>query len=276
MKRNKLYFLHTSDSHALQPGELEAVKTLYGVENVGTLLTKIKPGQTVIPRFRSIPFGLELEKEVIFKGATLINSYREHRQVADIGFWADELATQGLTVPAYNTNNLRLDKLPEQAWFVKGETNSLKNRWFECCYAETTSDLPRIIANNQADTYIGHQNIYVRPYVEFRKIGDAVDGRPVFNERRCFVYKNQVLSTADYWSSFPEYATPALDEEKFKTMLDRTVKATIQYATFRVLDFAELPNGEWLMVEINDGCMSGLSDNQPADVWGGLLKAFSK
>jgi hypothetical protein len=39
-----------------------------------------------------------------------------------------------------------------------------------------------------------------------------------------------------------------------------------------VIDLAELPGGEWRVIELNDGSMSGLSGNNPVILWTNFLK----
>jgi hypothetical protein len=261
------FFLYSETTQRNQPDELEAVRHAFGEENTGIYLYAIPAGSMVVPRFRAIPFGKELEGELNHNGSVLINTFQQHRMIADFWNWHPALAEAGLTAPAYTADDYL--RLPEGEWFVKGETNSIKNRWFDCCYAPTTADLPRVIRNTQNDSYVGSQSIVVRPFRRYRQIGEAVDGRPVFNERRCFILGDQVISTADYWSSLPEYKVEALDETQFQETLVKAVKVThaMGSAPFRVIDLAEFPDGSWEVVELNDGVMSGLSDNTPETVW---------
>ena len=268
------FFLYSDTTQRSQPDELDAVKAIFGEENVSYRLTDIQKNHIVIPRFRAIPFGKELEAEVANMGASLINSYREHRSIADMWNWVNPLAEAGLTAPAYRASEVNTHNLPENEWFVKGETNSIKNRWFECCYAPTTKDLPTIINNNRNDTYVGTQEIIIRPFQHYRQIGTAVDNRPVFNERRCFVLGNELISYADYWASLPEFKTPALDESQFQKTIDTAIRITSEMglAPFRVIDVAEYPDGSWQVVELNDGVMSGLSENNPNVVWSAVAK----
>lgn len=269
------FFFYSDTTQRNQPDELEVVREIFGEDNVSSSLLDIPAGAVVIPRFRAIPFGKELEGEVARMGShlpsqqtRLINSYKEHLTVANLFNWVPLL--DGLTAPAYH--DYEVSHLPEGEWFVKGMTNSIKNRWFECCYAPTTKALPEVIRNNQLDTYVGSQEIVIRPFQRYRQIGVAVDNRPVFNERRCFIHKGEVLSYADYWSSLPEFKTDALSEDKFNETVVEAIARVGHLASFLVIDFAENEDGSWQVVELNDGCMSGLSENSPEQVWGSLAK----
>ena len=49
-----------------------------------------------------------------------------------------------------------------------------------------------------------------------------------------------------------------------------------EYANFFVLDLAEKKSGGWVLVEINDGEMSGLSENDPDMLYSNLRKSIDK
>lgn len=257
------FFLYSETTQRNQPEELRVVEKVFGARNVSTQIFDIPKGSIVIPRFRAIPFGKELEQEIVAHGSETVNSYLQHRNIANLNTWVGLL--DGLTAPAFGVDDIPY--LPEGEWFVKGETNSIKNRWFDCCYAPTTRDLTRVVRNNLLDSYVGSQTIIIRPYQKFRQIGAAVDGRPVFNEKRCFVLNGEVVSVGDYWSTFPEFAVDSQDDTVFWDVLNEAVRLTEHLATFYVIDLAEFEDGSWQVVELNDATMSGLSDNDPTLLW---------
>lgn len=262
-----LYLYHPSTVSAY-PGlheDIEAFAEL-GVAT-GSNLAVIPAGSLVIPRFRMLPFGKELEQEVLTLGSRLINTYRQHRAIADLSTWIGLL--DGLTPPAYRVDEL--PHIPDGEYFVKGETNSLKHRWFEACYAPNKASLLDVIRANYADSTVGAQELYIRPFQRYRQVATAVDGRPVFNELRVFVYRGQVLSRGIYWSNHEAaLAVQPLDQHKLDTALADAVARTEHLADFYVIDLAEYPDGSWGVVELNDGVMAGLSANNPKLLWSKL------
>lgn len=246
-----------------------------GSENVSSDLTDVKAGQIVIPRYRVIPFGKELEIETEKRGATLINSHRQHLNIANQGTWWRDLYEADLTPIRFTLEDYA--SIPEGDYFVKGETNSLKNNWFKACYAPDKNSLMDVVRNNMLDSTIGSQTVYIQPFQKYRKIAEAVDGRPVFNERRVFIYKGEVLSHAPYWTGFPEALTvKAIDSASFDNALQRSISITEHLANFYVIDLAEKENGDWFVVELNDGSMSGLSANTPESVFGELYRKIQR
>lgn len=260
-----MFLLHPADEHKYD-GLIEEIIEFqfnFGPENTGSNLALIPAGETVITRYRTLPFGKELEAEILALGSKPINTYREHRNIATISTWVPLL--DELTPPVYE--QWQIPYLGEGEWFVKGETNSIKNRWYECCYAPTTKDLPVIVRNNQLDMYVGSQTIYIRPYQHYRQIGEAVDGRPVYHEKRAFIHNGQILTIGNYWSNLVENPPAPLNEANMWATLNEAVARTKDLASYYVIDIAEYPDGTWGVVELNDGCMSGLSGNDPAKLY---------
>lgn len=268
------YFLHPINMSSFPEikEEIRIASEILGEDRVGSNIVKIPKGSTVITRYRSLPFGQELENEIQSLGSTTINSYKQHRNIANLFNWVNIL--KDYTAPAYTVDDIPY--LDEGEWFVKGETNSKKNQWFDCCYAPNKKELMRVVRNNMNDAMIGYQDIAIRPFQNFRQLSTSVDNRPVFNERRVFVFKGEILSLGDYWSSQPEVLnTPALDESLFDETLTKVIELTKELANFYVIDMAEHENGSWSVVELNDGCMSGISENDPEILWNNLFNSYS-
>jgi hypothetical protein len=264
---------------AEQGEELGPIAAALGPDAVQELVSDIPKGSLVVPRYRAIPFGELLEREVSAAGSTLVNSYHQHRNLADSSAWIHLLGD--LTAPSYGIQDL--PHLPEGEWFVKGETNSLKNRWSDACYAPTTKDLITVVNNFQADSFLANQRVAIKPFVHFRQLengtGDAIfslSGQPIWNERRVFILDGQVISEGFYWTTFEdeasEYTMTKLAPAKFTETLNEAITRVAHLARFVVIDLAELPNGEWRVIELNDGSMAGLSGNDPQTLWTNFLR----
>lgn len=249
-------------------GDLDAWDEL-GIGH-GANLVEIPEGSLVVPRFRAIPFGAELEAEVNSAGSTLINSFREHRSIADLYSWVHLL--EGLTAAAYGVEDL--PRIPEGAYFVKGETNSKKSDWFSSAFAPNRAKLIEVVGNLLNDQWIGTQRLAIRPFQEYRQIGEAVNGRPIFHERRAFYYRGHLLSQAHYWSVEDFGAPEPLRPERYAAVQADAINRVGDLAPFLVVDYAEYEDGSWGVVELNDGSMAGLSANSPLELWAALQRAI--
>ena len=265
----KSYYLYTESVRDVL-GEIDAAREVFGEENMGTLLTEIPENRLVIPRFRAIPFGADLEREVANRGSALVNSYHQHRNIADIFAWCGEL--EGLTPPCFTVEDVPY--LPEGKYFVKGETNSKKGDWLGSAYAPSKAALVEIMGRLRGDSLLGHQRLVIRPFQEFRRIGEAITGQPIFHERRAFILHGELLTHAYYWSSHvEELGVPEiLHEDSYWRTLDEAISRVKHLAPFVVIDLAEYPDGSWAVVELNDGSMSGLSENDPRVLWRRFLE----
>lgn len=117
----------------------------------------IKHGQLVIPRFSALPFFKEFEEEMLYINCRLINSYNQHRYIADLGNWYYDL--HEFTPMTWKN----LYELPEDKSFIlKGETNSRKFLWKTHCFAENKQDAIRVHTNLTNDSLIQYQQIYIR------------------------------------------------------------------------------------------------------------------
>lgn len=231
-------------------------------------LSGIPTGATVVPRFRALPFGRELEAEAHAQGLTLLNSYRQHRFLADVFAYAPVL--EGLTAPVFDVEDI--PNFPEYGeWFVKGETNSKKNQWFDYCYADSRRRLSEVVRNNQLDSIIGSQRIAIRPFERFRKVAEGIDGRTIANEWRVFVLDGEVVSEGFYWENFAYDVDKGVLEDAGNPdrleLVGEVIGRVGDEARFFAVDVAQREDGSWTVVELNDGVMSGLSMNDPRDVW---------
>lgn len=82
-----------------------------------------------------------------------------------------------------------------------------------------------------------------------------------------FCYKDKILSGGYYWSShvidLEEKGIKPHPNEVPRNFLEKIMSIVKDNVNFYVLDIAEMQTGEWILVEINDGSQSGLSENNP-------------
>lgn len=247
--------------------ELEICKQFFDVVHCRTQLKDC----LVIPRYSALPYYRELEQDVQINGCKLINTYEQHAFVADVFNWASpEMPLHGLTPRTYrNWSNL-----PEGAYVLKGKTNSRKNQWDTHMYAPTVTDVPKIARNLMMDSMISDQGIVVRDYVPLKQFDTGINGHPVTNEWRAFFYKELMLSCGYYWVNFPEAQEQAVLGPAGRTLLLEAAAKVSPYVDFFVLDVAETADGQWIIVEVNDGQMSGLSGCDPLTLYSNLKSAL--
>lgn len=227
--------------------------------------TQIEKGDLVIPRYSALPFFNELVNDVQYLGGKVINDVRQHRFIADLENWYAVLSD--LTPKTW----FRLEDIPveENGPFVlKGETNSKKHQWTTQMYAPNRKEAFRVYWELSNDGLIADQNVYIRKFVKLKKFLDGVNGMPVTNEWRTFVLYGEVLASGYYWSNYWDdlEEKPQMDEGA-KTLLQTVISRVGCDSNFYVIDIGQLEDGSWVVIELNDGMMSGLSMIDPDELY---------
>ncbi len=235
----------------------------------------VQPDQLVIARFSALPFYKELEKDIKYNQGTMINTYSQHRYIADLGNWYYDL--QRFTPQTWT----HLHHLPDNCSFVlKGETNSKKFNWKTHMFASNKKEAIGVHSQLCNDSMLQYQKIYIREYVPLEQLSEGLQGLPVTREYRFFVYKDQILSGGYYWSSHAEELEGKVDvnevpQEFLKKIIYKIQSTEIcEPPTYYVIDVAKTQKGDWILIELNDGQMSGLSENDPEVLYSNLQKAL--
>lgn len=221
----------------------------------------IRSGDLVIGRYSVLPYYQELESDLRSVGAKLVNTYREHRYVADLQNYVADLGDM-----TFRTWNFRdIHTLPDDMAFVlKGETNSKKDKWNTHMFAKDKKEAIQVYLRLQDDSLLASQEIYVRQYIPLKKLAEGIGGQPITLEFRFFVLYGQVVSGGYYWSSNLDQLDKVPDTSMVpRSFLQKAIDRVKDKVTFFVIDVAQTESGDWLVVELNDGQMSGLSENDP-------------
>jgi hypothetical protein len=229
--------------------------------------SKVPPGSLVIARYSALPYYGELVEDLAHNGSELINSLSQHRWIADLGEWYEEF--KDITPKAWSF----LEGIPEEGPFVlKGETNSRKFDWKTHMFAQNKKEAIQVYLRLSQDSLISQQKIYVRQYVPLKTLEIAFGGElPITEEYRFFILDGEVLCGAFYWS-------PYLDDLVERPNVTRVPEGFIRdiasrtkgKARFVVADVAKTQDDRWILIELNDGQMSGLSENSPNALYSAL------
>lgn len=246
--------------------ELEACKRHFNTVSRRTL---VPPNSIIIPRYSVLPFAKELEEDIKNMGSILINTTSQHNYVANLRNWYEDL--KDFTPKTWFTL-FEAGQHYRGPYVLKGETNSKKFSWNTHMYAKDFAAAGDVLSRLMEDGLIGTQSIVTREYVPLRNYGVMPSGIPISHEFRCFFYKDRLLSKGFYWSNEdiePEDNVPIT----FLTEIATRVSPNIN---FWVADVAQTEKGDWIVVELNDGCMSGLSRNDPDILYGNLKRQLEE
>ena len=231
----------------------------------------IEQNDFVIPRYSALPYFEELEKDINILGGRLINNYQEHRYIANLFNWYNDL--KDYTPKTWNS----LQEVDSDGPFVlKGETNSRKHLWNTHMFAADKDRLKEVYFRLQDDSLIGSQDIIIREYESFKAFDYGIGGIPITKEFRFFCYGDKVLASGYYWSNFEEIqeSNQLNSNEVPKGFLKKIMKVVSAHTNFYVLDVAQRKDLKWRLVEINDGMMSGLSMVNAHELYSNLKKVI--
>lgn len=237
-----------------------------------SLLTDIKEYNLVINRYSVYPFPLDQEKEILNIGATPLNTHYQHRYIADLGNYVADL--KGLTPKTWD----KLSDTPEEGPFIlKGETNSRKSNWKQDMFAANKKEASEVHSRLCGDTLIGQQKIYIREFIPLVTYTHGIGGIPITKEFRFFICDGEIISSGYYWQNYAEdlesIPNPKEVPQEFLNKIIEIVKPNI---SFFVVDVAQAQNGDWVVIELNDGSQAGLSCNDPEKLYSNLKMVLDK
>jgi hypothetical protein len=164
--------------------------------------------------------------------------------------------------------------------FIKDWCKSRKHEWADCCYIPSLSDadnLRRVITNfitrqEEDGSFAG--GLVFREYIKFKPIGvHPESGLPLINEHRFFVFKGQIFCSAPYWNE--GWYTEGLGIDELPDYPDKKVIIDLVphiKSNFFAIDVAQKEDGDWMVIEVNDG---GTAE-PPGGAGGGNVSEFYK
>lgn len=235
--------------------------------NVVESIIDIPNKSSVIGRYSVIPYYNEVERDLNKKKCFLINSLFEHNYITEMSYVLD--IGQDTPKTYFNPNDL---PARDQEYILKGKTNSRKEQWKEKMYAPNKKRAIEIYLDLINEPYIGDQGIVFRDYVPLKKISESINGMPFTNEWRFFFYKDNLIDYNYYWSNSDIILKKEELSESGILFAKKIAKKVSKKVNFFVVDIAETENGDWILIELNDGQMSGLSEIDPENFYKSLSK----
>ncbi len=246
--------------------ELETAKKFFPVFN-SRILCK---NQLVIARYSALPNYQELEYDLKLNGSKLINTWDQHKWIANFEYYE---YLKGFTPETWTEDTWRFCEY-EGPFIVKGKTNSRKYQFNTHMFAKDKPAANKISSELRNDMFLGDQEVIYRKYVPLKVFEIGLGGLPFANEWRFFYYKEKLLSYGYYWSIAEDITSPKIDAEGLD-LANNIAKIASTHVNFFVMDIAEKQDGGWILIELNDGQMSGLSENNPEELYSNLARELN-
>ena len=153
----------------------------------------------------------------------------------------------------------KLEAFGNSAIIVKDFVKSQKHYWDTACFIPLVTDRDNV--KSVIDKFIGLQNTDLNEGLVFREFIELNDltihsksGMPLKQEYRLFFLNRQLLGCYDYWEEGEYSADEHPPLEKYAE-----IAKNIE-SNFFSMDIAKTKNGEWIIIELGDGQVSGLPD----------------
>lgn len=255
--------------------EIQACKSLFPTY---ASRVEVPAGSLVFCRYSALPFNSELCRDLELLGSVGINSQFAHDYAATFQYYEDFKED---TFPSWDRLSDIPQSLRDHPFVVKGRANSRKQEWSTKMFAPNFAKAVQIAADLMSDGLIGQQGIIARQFIPLETFETAISGLPFANEWRCFYLAGERVAHGYYWGSIDDWAPVdhALDDflKNGLPLADRIARRACQRIPFCAIDVAKTKDGRWVLVEINDGDMSGLNGTiDPISLYQGIKNILER
>ncbi len=220
-----------------------------------------------------------LYEALIARGIRLINDPDQYRH----GHYLPENypVIEGRTPRSlWLTGDLGIDRIMDAlapfgggSVIVKDYVKSRKHEWVEACFIPSAADrqaVERVVGRFlelQGEDL--NEGLVFREFVEFEPIGiHPRSGMPLTEEYRTFWLDGAPIDWASYWDG-------GADRDRRPPIERFTEVAASVRSRFFTMDLARRRDGEWMIVEVGDGQVSGLPrESDAARFYEALVRAW--
>lgn len=145
-----------------------------------------------------------------------------------------------------------------KALMVKDYVKSEKHYWDTACYVENSKDTKKLTEtiHNLIELRENDFNkgIVIREFIELKNLAKhSKSNMPLSEEYRLFFYQNELLCVFDYWEE-GEYQFEHPHIKAFE-QIAKTIESN-----FFTMDIAKDTNGNFIIIELGDGQVSGIPE----------------
>lgn len=153
--------------------------------------------------------------------------------------------------------------------FIKGVRQTSRHR-ASMHIIYNREEYAHAIREYEKDDILHWQDLTVREYIELRPVGGGVKGKiPASFEYRTFWWRNTLVGEGPYWWEADKYKWTEV-ERSSALAIAKQVADRVNCA-FLVIDLALTAEGQWIVIECNDGMESGYAGASPFSIWKNIL-----
>ena len=209
--------------------------------------------------------------ELLAEGIRLIHSPEVHYRASRLPDWYPLI--RDVTPRSRWFSEIPTPQEVEQefTWpvFVKGDRQTSRHQR-SLAIIHTPDQFLAAMEAYRDDSILRWQQVVVREFVPLRLVDDADQNRiPSSFEFRTFWWRNQCVGSGRYWWDGRHYTWSSNERAEGLALAEDVAKRV--NAPFLVIDIAMRTNGNWIVIECNDGQESGYAGMSPIGVWQNIL-----
>ena len=159
----------------------------------------------------------------------------------------------------------RIAVFGDQPLILKDFVKSRKHEWNEACFIPNASNHERVrqivekFFELQGEDL--NEGLAFREFVNFKSLTThSKSGMPLTKEFRLFFLNGQEIFSSEYWEE-GNYEDLEIPHEFFREIAKNVG------SNFFTMDVAQKENGDWLIIELGDGQVSGLPEKAEIDMF---------
>lgn len=209
----------------------------------------------------------KLYEQLADEGIQLIHSPEQHLLASELTRWYPLL--EDLTPRSrWFTEPPTVEEIEETlTWpiFLKGSRQTSKHK-AALSIIRSPAQYQTAIEQYRKNPILHWQEIVCREFVELRPVeAKPTDVIPPSFEFRTFWWRGQCVGAGAYWSAFTSYSWNK--QEELAALAVAETAASRLNLPFLVIDVAQTKQGEWIVIECNDGQESGYAAIPPIVLW---------
>jgi hypothetical protein len=138
-------------------------------------------------------------------------------------------------------------------------------------FANNKKEATEIYFKLKEDSYLQNQDVIIREFEQLEVLEIGINDLPFTNEHRFFFNGTQLIDHGFYWTISEQKKEVDQSGIDFAQQIANIISKKVN---FFVVDIAKKENGDWILIEINDGSMSGLSEIDPFRFYDNLNKLW--
>ena len=208
-----------------------------------------------------------LYRENLELGISMIHTPEEHERCTLLPLWYP-------LIEAYTPRSRWYSSIPtlteiesdfEFPVFLKGARQTNKHA-ASASIVRTREDFEQAVNIFRSDPVLHWQDLVCRELLNLRPVSGGVDGKiPASFEFRTFWWRGELVGVGPYWYEAESYKWT--DSEHADAIATARHAVDAVGCTFLVVDVAQTLEGQWVVIECNDGMESGYAGASPFSMW---------